>query len=258
MFTERTLSEPVNAVREAHAPDALVFDCARDFETLPATQAEELGLVVDSLEPFSCPDEWLPPDEPAVLSRYAGTELTIGLPGDGGVAWTRQTEPPVVLCKPRLAESPAPFVDFLVAEALVRAGLGEPDQFLGFFGPQYPAFADALADVLDPIETYQVGAACYDAYFGLLTRETFAAWNGPLFEAWLDAGERLEERLSGLTETIARGQLTFGDAAELACSAVKHAGEIPPPFAPLDADVYREHGPEYAVQWAKRTAETLS
>jgi hypothetical protein len=49
-----------------------------------------------------------------------------------------------------------------------------------------------------------------------------------------------------------------GDAAELACSAVKHAGELPPLFAALDAEVYRDHGPAYAVEWAERTAETLS
>jgi len=257
MFTERALPEPVAAVQEAHAPGALVLDCGRDFETLPPAQAEEVGLVVDSLDPFSCPEAWLPPDPPAVLARYAGSELTIGMPGDGSVTWTRQTDPPVVLCKPRLAESPDAFADFLLAEALVQAGLDEPEQFLGFFGPEYPAFAAALADTLDAVGTYQVAAACYDAYLGLWTRDTFAAWEGPLFEAWLDAGEHLDERLSGLPAALRRGQIPFGDAAELACSAVKHAGELPPPFAPLDTAVYREHGPEYAVQWAERTAETL-
>jgi hypothetical protein len=257
MFTERTLSDPVATVRETHAPDALVLDCEHDFETLPPAQAEDLGLVVDALDPVSCPDEWLPPDAPDVLARYAGPDLTVGMPGDGSVAWTRQTDPPVVLCKPRLEDSPAGFADFLVAEALVQVGLDEPEQFLEFFGAEYPAFAAALADVLDPVEVYQVAMACYEAYLGLQTRETFADWEGPLFDAWLDAGERLEERLDDLPGAIALGRTSVGDAAELACSAVKHAGELPSLFAALDAAVYREYGPEYAVEWAERTAETL-
>ena len=119
MFTERSLSPALDSVRTEHAPDALVLDCAQDFETLPPAQAEELALVTDSLVPLSHPSEWLPPNAPAVLGRYAGGDLTIGLPGDGSVAWTRQTDPPVVLCKPRLEDSPAAFADFLVAEALV-------------------------------------------------------------------------------------------------------------------------------------------
>jgi hypothetical protein len=257
MFTERSLSDPVAGVRERHAADALVLDCAHDFETLPGAQAEDLGLVVDALDPVSHPDEWLPPDTPDVLARYAEAGLTIGLPGDGSVAWTRQTDPPVVLCKPRLDGSPDAFADFLVAEALVQVGLGEPEQFLGFFGETYPAFAAALRDALDPVEIYQVAAACYEASLGLATRETFAAWEGPLFEAWFDAGERLDDRLADLPRALAYGETSVGDAAELACSAVKHAGELPPPFAALDAELYREHGPGYAVEWAERTAETF-
>jgi hypothetical protein len=258
MFTDTSLADPVATVHEQHAPDALVLDCDRDFETLPSAQAENLGLVVDRLDPVSCPDAWLPPDAPDVLVRYASGALTVGMPGDGSVAWTRQTDPPVVLCKPRLSGSPDQFADFLVAEALVQVGLDGPEQFLGFFGPEYPAFAAALGDVLDPVETYQVAAACYEAYLGRQTRETFAIWDGPLFDAWVDAGERLDGRLEGLTGAIARGQTSVGDAAELACSAVKHAGTLPSLFAALDADVYRDHGPEYAVEWAERTAETLS
>jgi hypothetical protein len=258
MFSKRTLSDPVAAVREEHAPDALVLDCAQDFETIPSAQAEELGLVVDTLDPVSCPDGWLPPDAPDVLVRYAGPDLTVGMPGDGSVAWTRQTDPPVVLCKPRLSGSPDAFADFLVAEALVQVGLGDPEQFLLFFGAEYPAFASALGGTLDPVETYQVAAACYEAYLGLETRDTFADWEGPLFEAWLDAGERLDGRLADLPGGLARGQTSVGDAAELACSAVKHAGELPAPFAALDAEVYRDHGPAYAVEWAERTAETLA
>jgi hypothetical protein len=257
MFTEHDLSDAVESVRDEHAPTALVLDSNRDFETLPPTQAEELGLVVDSLDPYACPEEWLPADAPDVLQEYAGGEFTVGMPGDGGVAWTRQTEPPVVVCKPRLEGSPGSFVDFLLAEALVEVGLDEPEHFLGFFEDAYPAFAAASRGRLSPVETYQLAAACYDAYLGLQTRDVFADWEGELFDAWLDAGERLEPRLSELSGAMARGELSFAEAAELACSAVKHAGDVPAPFDALDSSVYLDHGPEYAVEWAERTIEAL-
>ncbi|MFW5973840.1 MAG: DUF7089 family protein [Natrialbaceae archaeon] len=257
MFTERDLSESVEAVRDRHAPDALVLDVDRDFETLPPAQAEELGLVVDALDPVTYPTAWLPPGTPEPLIEYAGAEFTVGMPGDGGVAWTRQTEPPVVLYKPRLDGSPESFVDFLLAEALVEVGLDEPEHFLGFFADQYVEFADVTREVLEPAGTYQLAAACYDAYLGLQTRDVFAGWEGPLFEAWVDAGERLEPRLADLAGVIARGERTFPEAAELACNAVKHAVEIPPPFDALDSAVYLEHGPSFAVEWADRVADTL-
>lgn len=256
MFTERELSGPVEAVRDRHAPDAFVLDVDHDFETLPPAQAEELGLVVDALDPATYPAAWLPPDAPEPLVEYAGTDLTVGMPGDGSVAWTRQTEPPVVLRKPRLDGSPETFADFLIAEALVEVGLDEPEHFLGFFGDQYVAFDDALSS-LGPADTYQLATACYDAYLGLQTREVFAGWEGPLFEAWIDAGERLEPRLADLAGVIARGDRSFPEAAELACNAVKHAGEIPAPFDALDSSVYLDHGSSFAVEWADRVADTL-
>lgn len=256
MFTERELSQPVEAVRERHAPESFVLDCANDFETLPPAQAEELGLVVESLTPASYPASWLPSDVPELLANYASSELTIGMPGDGSVAWTHQTVPPVILCKPRLDGSPDSFADFLLAEALVEVGLDEPEHFLGFFEERYTTFDDATAP-LDPVETYQLAAACYDAYLGLQTRESFAQWDGPLFEAWVDAGERLEPRLDDLSGAIARGELSFPEAAELACSAIKHGGEIPAPFGALDSPVYLDHGPEFAIEWAERIVETL-
>jgi hypothetical protein len=256
MFTERELSGPVEAVRDRHAPDAFVLDVDHDFETLPPAEAEELGLVVDALDPATYPADWLPSDAPAPLVEYAGSDLTVGMPGDGSVAWTRQTEPPVVLCKPRLDGSPEAFTDFLIAEALVEAGLGEPEHFLGFFGDQYAEFDDALG-ALDPAGTYQLATACYDAYLGLRTRDVFADWEGPLFEAWVDAGERLEPRLADLAGVIARGERTFPEAAELACNAVKHAGSLPAPFDALDSSVYLDHGAAYAVEWADRVADTL-
>jgi hypothetical protein len=276
MFSQRPLGDHVERVRDAHAPGAVVVEADSDFETLPPAQAEELGLLVESVEPATYPAEWVPPDAPEVLSRYAGGEFTVGMPGDGGVAWTVQTDPPVVVVKPRLAGSPEEFVDFLIAEALVQVGLGEPEQFLGFFGERYPAFHDAATGYLDAASAYQVAAACYDAYLGLQTRDVFADWDGEqpeLFAAWLDAGERLRPRLSDLGSELARGRTSFGDAAELACSAVKHvvepgstgshsqarqdAVEIPAPFDALDAEHYREHGADYALRWAERTFAAL-
>ncbi|MXR50119.1 hypothetical protein GRX03_00650 [Halovenus sp. WSH3] len=258
MFSTRELSAAVEAVRDEHAPGALVLDCAHDFETVPPAQAEELGLLVDSLDPASYPAEWLPADAPEVLVTYASSDLTVGMPGDGGVAWTRQTEPPVVLCKPRLDGSPDSFVDFLIAEALVEVGLDEPEHMLGFFGAEYPNFADAVRPSLDPVGTYQLAVACYDAYLGLQTREIFAEWDGPLFEAWLDAGDRLSGRVEELPTAIATGELSVPEAAELACNAIKHAGELPAPFDALDASAYLDHGASYAVEWAERVAETIS
>ncbi|MFC7072787.1 hypothetical protein ACFQJ7_06220 [Halovenus rubra] len=257
MFTERSLSDAVASVKERHAPDALVVDSAENFETLPSAQAEELLLVTDNIDPVTHPDEWLPPDTPEVLRQYASSDLTVGMPGDGSVVWTHQTDPAVVICKPRLNESPDAFADFLLAEALVEVGLNEPEQFLGFFSEGYPRFVDSTADLLSPVETYQVATACYDGFLGLQTREVFADWDGPLFDAWADAGERLEPRLDTLSEEMARKNTRFADAAELACSAIKHAGELPPPFEALNTTVYLDHGPEYAIEWAERTVDAL-
>jgi hypothetical protein len=258
MFETRDLSAPLTVVREAHAPDAVVLDCERDFETLPPAQAENLGLLVESLDPVSYPASWVPSDAPAPLDQYASDAFTVGAPGDGGVAWTRQTDPPVVLLKPRLEGSPPSFVDFLLAEALVEVGLDRPEHFLGFFAEQYPDFA--VATDLDPAGAYQLAAACYDAYLGVHTREVFAGWESThpeLFAAWLDAGERLDPRLADLPADLASGSTDFGDAAELACAAVKHGIEPPAPFGPLSTEAYREYGAEFAVQWAETTFERL-
>lgn len=258
MFERRPLDGELAAVRDEHAPEALVFDCENDFETLPPAQAEELGLVVDRLEPASYPAEWLPADAPELLARYAGGEFTIGLPGDGSVAWTRQTDPPVVLVKPRTSGSPEPFVDFLIAEALVCVGSEAPESFLPFFGEEYRALDEAVP--LASSGVYQLANALYDGWVGLETRDTFAGWlteHPDLGAAWQDAGTRLEGRVSDLPGAVARGETTFPEAAELACNAIKHAIELPAPFAALDAEVYRDRGAEYAVAWAERTFDSL-
>jgi len=253
VFSERSLSDAVAAVRAAHAPDALVLDAERDFETLSPAVAEDLLLLTDSLPPLAYERAWLPEDAPALLDRLAGSDLTVGTPGDGSVVWTRQTEPPVVLVKPRIEGSPDPFVSFLLAEALVEAGSDVPEHFLGFFRERYPDF-DAALDAA-PGATYQVAHACYEAYVGLRTHEVFRAWeteNPDLHEAWGDAGARLRPRLGGLPGEVARGETDFADAAELACSAVKHDLEPPAPFTPLAGLAYRDHGAAFAVEWARR------
>ncbi|WP_018256809.1 DUF7089 family protein [Halomicrobium katesii] len=261
MFSERSLDGELATVRDRHAPDALVLDCERDFETLDPAVAEDLLLVTDGVDPLSSPDEWVPDDAPAELHAVASSDFTVGMPGDGGVAWTRQTDPAVVLVKPRLAGSPDDFVDFLLAEALVATGLDVPEQFLGFFEERYPDFAAATGDHLSPAGTYQLAAAVFDAFVGLQTRPVFADWEGDLpalFDAWVDAGERLEPRLGDLSGEVAMGRTEFPAAAELACSAIKHGVEVPTPFAALDTSAYGEYGPEYAVTWAEKTLSELS
>jgi len=258
MFTERSLSSEVAAVRDEHAPGALVLDADADFETLSPAARDELATLVDGLAPASYPTEWLPDDAPELLRRFASTDFVVGMPGDGSITWTHQTQPPAVLVRARVQGSPSSFVDFLLAEAFVELGLDEPEQFLGFFGERYRALDTAVP--LDAGSTYQIANALYEGYLGLHTREVFSTWEADhpeLFAAWRDAGERIEPRVQGLTSELVRGGTGFADATELACSAIKHGVEPPAPFAALDTLAYREHGADYAVAWAKKTFEKL-
>ena len=260
MFDERPISDDgeLAAVRDEHVPSAFVFDVGGDFETLPPSIAENLLAVVDGIDPLSYDESWLPDDAPETLRRIAGGEFTIGAPGDGGVAWTRQTTPPAVFVKPRLEGSPEGFVDFLIAEAFVEIGLGAPEHFLGFFGDRYRSLAAAVP--LSPADTYQLAAALFTAYVGRSTRAVFDGWGGEhpeLHAEWIDAGERLEPRLGELSRDVALGRTGFADAAELACSAVKHCVELPTPFDALDSAAYEQYGPDFAVRWAEKTFEAL-
>jgi len=258
MFDRRDLDDDVAAVRDEHAPDAIVLDVAADFETIPPAAAEDLGLFADGLAPASYPAEWLPADAPSALVAYAGTDFTVGMPGDGTVVWTRQTTPPAVLVKKRAEGTPAEFLRFLLAEAFVGIGTGAPEQFLPFFGDAYRDLDSAVP--LGPTDVYQIAAALYDAWLGLQTRESFREWETTsprLFDAWTDAGSRLEGRLSTLPRAVARGGTSFAEATEYACSAVKHGLDLPAPFAALDTQAFVAHGPEYGVQWAEKTFEKL-
>lgn len=252
-FEPRDLPADVVGVRDDHAPDAVVLDFSNDFETLSQRALDDIATRADGLSPVDYDANWLPADAPAMLQRLATNDLVVGMPGDGSVAWTRQTTPPFVIVKSRVEGSPAEFVDFLVAEALVEVGLDVPEHFLGFFGDEYREFANSVD--CDPATTYQLAVAVYDAYRGLHTREVFEAWADEyprLHDAWGDAGERLEPRLSDLSSAVARGETDLGDAAELACSAVKHGLDVPTPFAALDSAAYRQYGASYAVKWADK------
>lgn len=258
MFERRTLSSPLERIRERHAPDTLVLDCDGDFETLPPEALDDLALLTDRIEPTSYPDEWLPESAPEILHRYAGPDLIVGLPGAGSVMWTTQTEPPICFVKARVEGVPEPFVDFLIAEALVEIGYGFPEEFPGFFEEEYVALDRAIP--LAPNDTYQIATALYTAWRGLHTRETFAEWEAEesaLHAAWVDAGQRLEPRISELPGLVASGELDFAEATELACGAIRHGLDLPAPFGALDTYAYRERGAPFAVRWAEKTFEKL-
>lgn len=258
MFTERALSSPLSRVREEHAPEALVLDCESDFETLPSEALDDLALLTEGISPTSHPDGWVPADAPTILRRYAGSDFVVGMPGAGSVAWTTQTTPPICFVKARVEGVPEGFVEFLIAEALVEIGFDVPEQFIGFFGPEYPDLARATGR--DPNTTYQIATALFAGWRGLHTRETFAGWEGEepeLHDAWVDAGERLEGRVEALPSLVATNELDFAEATELACSAIKHGLDIPAPFGALDTKAYREHGAPFAVRWAEKTFATI-
>jgi hypothetical protein len=260
MFSERDIDGDLAAVRNAYASEAVVLNAATDFETLDPTAAEDLLLVTESVDPLALDPAWLPEGAPDQLTRYVGSDFTIGLPGDGGVAWTTQTAPPCIIVKPRLETSPDAFVDFLVAEAIVETSLGEPEQFIEFLGETYRDLAGTTDPHIGSTGTYQLAVALYAAYLGRQTRAVFETWADDcpdLYDAWADAGERLEPRLGDLSSELARGQTDFAAAAELACSAVKHGLELPTPFAALDTAAYEDHGADYAVRWAEKTFEQL-
>ncbi|MFB6068751.1 MAG: hypothetical protein ABEJ90_02375 [Halobacterium sp.] len=253
MFTERDLSGDLAGVRDAYAPGALVLDSEQDFETVPHQHRDDLAALVDDVTIRDYEASWLPEDVPRFLERLTSSDFIVGSSGDGAVAWTKQTVPPVVLVKPRVEGSPESFVDFLVAEALVEAGLELPEQFLGFFRERYADFDDAVGR--DPLTVYQLGNALYEAYCGLHTREEFETWADDypvLYDAWEDAGERIAPRVADLPDEIARGETDVPDAAELACNAVKHGLDVPAPFGALDSVAYRRHGADYAVKWAEK------
>ncbi|PAU83773.1 hypothetical protein CK500_09720 [Halorubrum salipaludis] len=289
MFSTRPLDDDLDAVREAHAPGSPVLDVDADFETLPPAAAEDLGLFVDGLSPASFPVEWLPEEVPDLLRAYAGPTFTVGLPGDGTVVRTTQTDPQAVLVKHRAEGTPDDFLAFLIADRLVQigveptpgslpdetagSGLSEgslPESFLPFFGERYRDLDAAIrrpdpdtgasTTGLGPSDVFQIATALFDAWVGLYTRDAFASWEGThsrLFDAWVDAGDSLDGRLGELSREVARGETDFASATEYACSAVRHGLDLPAPFAALDTAAYRDRGAPYAVTWAEKTVASL-
>jgi len=284
MFSTRPLDDDLDAVREAHAPGSPVLDVDADFETLPPASAEDLGLFVDGLSPASFPVEWLPDESPDLLRKYAGPAFTVGLPGDGTVVRTTQTDPQTVLVKHRAEGTPDDFLAFLIADRLVQVGVEPvpdslpegapgsrlPESFLPFFGERYCDLDAAIrrpdpetgasTTGLGPSDVFQIAAALFDAWVGLYTRDVFASWEGTrprLFDAWIDAGDSLEGRLGELASEVARGETDFASATEYACSAVRHGLDLPAPFAALDTAAYRDRGAPYAVAWAEKTVASM-
>ena len=283
MFSPRALDDDIEAVRDHYAPGSPVLDVESDFETLPPAAAEDLGLFVDALDPASYPAEWLPEAVPDLLGKHAGPAFTVGLPGDGTVVRTAQTDPPAVLVKRRAEGTPEDFLAFLVAERLVQIdcdpapgavsggdSTGLPETFLPFFGERYRDLDDAIrrpdsetgesTTGFGPTDVFQVANALFDAWVGLHVRDEFASWEEEyprLFDAWVDAGERLSGRLGGLSGEVARGETEFPSATEYACSAVKHDLDLPAPYGALDTTAYRERGADYAVAWAEKTFAAL-
>jgi hypothetical protein len=296
MFSPRSLDDDLAAVRDRYAPESPVFDVESDFETLPPAAAEDLGLFVDALDPASYPAEWLPDAVPDLLDKHAGPAFTVGLPGHGTVVRTTQTDPPAVLVKRRAEGTPDDFLAFLVAERLVQIGCEPapgavggggsaggaaasaaadepvlPESFLPFFGARYrdldaairrpdPETGDSTTG-FGPSDVFQVANALFDAWLGLHTREAFASWDGEyprLFDAWVDAGDRLSGRLGDLSGEVARGDTDFPSATEYACSAVKHDLDLPAPYGALDTAAYRDRGAAYAVAWTEKTFAALA
>ncbi len=261
MFSRRELSATLSSARQQYAPEAVVLDVAQDFEILPPAAAEDLGLFVERLDPATYPAAWLPDNAPRALQQFGSSTFTIGMPGDGTVVWTAQTEPPTVLLKKRAEGTPNAFLELLLAEAFVQIDCGVSEHFLPFFGEQYAELATRTG--LGAADVYQIAAALFEAWVGLQTREVFRSWSDtpefkPLYETWVDAGQRLEGRLSDLSRAVAHGEMTFPEATEYACSAIKHDRELPTPFAALDTEAYAAYGAEYAVQWADKTVAALS
>ncbi|PSQ56606.1 hypothetical protein BRD22_05110 [Halobacteriales archaeon SW_8_68_21] len=279
MFSTRPLDDDLAAVRDRYAPGSPVLDVETDFETLPPAAAEDLGLFVNALDPASYPAEWLPEPVPDLLRKHVGPTFTVGLPGDGTVVRTAQTDPPTVLVKRRAEGTPD---DFPYRKADVRcpdedktAAMGRladrlPETFLPFFGERYPDLDAAIrrpdpetgasTTGFGPTDTFQVANALFDAWVGLHTRDAFASWSEEyprLFDAWADAGERLSGRLGDLSAEVARGDTDFPSATEYACSAVKHDLDLPAPYGALDTAAYRERGATYAVAWAEKTFAAL-
>ncbi len=249
MFSERTLPDALERLRDEHAAGCLVLQCEQEFETMPAEWVYDLALVTEDIRPLSHPAAWIPEDAIPAIERTAGVDPAIGMPDDGSVTWTRQSEPPLVLVKPRASQLPDAFRQFLIAEALVEVGMGVPETPVCFFEERFPE-VHAIMD--EPTAAFQVAAALRRAWIGRQTRNVFSAWDGAypsLQQAWQDAGDRLAGRVEDIPTLLAENELAFAEATELACNAVKHGIALPAPFDALDVEAYVDQGAPYALRW---------
>ena len=258
MFSTYRLTGDGAALKEAVAPDLLVLTSEQEFETMPTDWLFELALVTDDIETTSYQEAWIPATAPRALQQLTGNDPVIGAAGDGGVTWTRQTDPPIVFLKPRTEGIPEAFLEFLVAEAMLDVVLSHPEHPLDFFAADYPLLQEAVGG--DPGLAHRLSGALTEAWCGLGRRERFRAWDDAypsLYAAWRDAGERLAGRIQTLPSELASGSLGFAAATELACSAIKHDIRLPQPFDALDVAAYREHGSSFAIRWTERTFAQL-
>lgn len=253
MFTERTLSSDLADLLEDVSPQTQVLDCEQEFETMPADWVYELALITDDIHSLGYPDSWVPDDAPNAAQRTTGANPVIGMPDDGSVAWTRQTDPPFVFVKPRASGLPDEFRDFLIAEAIVEVSRDIPETPVGYFAETYRTVHETVES---PMVAFQLAAALRRGWIGLHTRETFAEWDEPkprLHAAWADAGDRLVDRVEEIPTLMAEGQLGFADGTELACNAIKHDISLPSPWAAVDVDTFAEHGAPFAVRWIEES-----
>lgn len=253
MFTRRDLPDDLADIRTEHAARARVLETDREFETMPQDWIYDLAMITEDIQALRHPTSWVPDDAPAALQRTTGRNPAIGLPTDGTVAWTRQTDPPLVFVKPRAEGLPAGFRDFLIAEALLEVGIQAPETPICFFRDEYPAVHGVFDD---PQDAFQSAAALTTAWIGGQTRETFLTWaetSPRLYDVWEDAGSRLRGRIEELDSLIASGQLRMPDATELACSAIKHDLALPAPFDALDVEAYIEQGAPFGRRWIEES-----
>lgn len=258
MFHPYGLRDDLQELRDDLAAEVEILECDREFEAMPEDWVYELAFITESIDPVAYPGSWIPPNAPSAMGRYTRADPAIGLPGDGGVTWTVQTDPPLIFVKPRLTGAPEDFRDFLVAEAILQLSLEHPETAIAFFGESYPSLQEAAGD--DPDLAFRLAVSLFDAWKGLETREQFRTWDGSyprLHRAWADAGEQLQPRIDALPRLLSDGSLRFGEATELACSAIKHDLDLPSPFGALDVEAFRERGASFAVRWTETTVDQL-
>lgn len=254
MFSERALPDDLDRLREEHAVDCQVLDSAQEFETMPEEWVYDLALVTEDIHPLAHPAEWIPEDAIPAVQRTAGVDPAIGMPDDGSVTWTRQTEPPLVLVKPRASQLPETFRKFLIAEAIVEVGMDLPETPVCFFRDRYQEVESILGE---PTAGFQVAAALRRAWIGRQTRDVFSGWADaypPLHRAWRDAGDRLEGRVENIPALLTANELEFAGATELAGNAIKHGIDLPAPFDALDVTAYADEGAPYALAWLEKAA----